>query len=177
MIWNDTLLLNLHTFFFHVFFLGLHCGCERNPTFVVCRAVDVHEEYAGQLNADFDFSFVDTRRRVSLSASFWNMFDNFSGPVLMYWLLLGVHLQLHGLLLEYLLRDLQILHLLLRDQGHGLMYRGLDDQVGTPIEDANVFKATGKSSTSLELDISQYLFIMNYYLARNASFIQYETIN
>ena len=57
------------------------------------------------------------------------------------------------------------------------MYRGLDDQVGTPIEDANALKATGKSSTSLGLDISQYLFIMNYYLTRNASFIQYETIN
>ena len=77
----------------------------------------------------------------------------------MHWLLLSVHLQLHGLLLECLLQDLQILHLLLRDQGHGLMYRGLDDQVGTPIEDAYVFKATGKCSTSLELDISQYLFI------------------
>ena len=36
-----------------------------------------------------------------------------------------------------------------RDQGHGLMYRGLDDQVGTPIEKATVFKATGKFSTSL----------------------------
>ena len=35
------------------------------------------------------------------------MFDNFLGPVLMYWLLLGVHLQLHGLLLECLLQDLQ----------------------------------------------------------------------
>ena len=57
------------------------------------------------------------------------------------------------------------------------MYRGLDNQVGTPTEDASAFKATGKSSTSLELDMSQYLFIMNYYLARNASFIQYETIN
>ena len=54
----------------------------------------------------------------------------------MHWLLPSVHLQLHGLLLEFLLQDLQILHLLLRDQGHGLMYRGLDDQVGTPIEDA-----------------------------------------
>ena len=77
----------------------------------------------------------------------------------MYWLLLGVFLQLHCLLLECLLQDIQILNLLLRDQGHGLMYRGLDDQVGTPIEDANVFKAAGKFSTSLELDISQYLFI------------------
>ena len=36
-----------------------------------------------------------------------------------------------------------------RDQGHGLMYRGLDGQVGTPIEKATVFKATGKFSTSL----------------------------
>ena len=46
-----------------------------------------------------------------------------------------------------------------RDQGHGLMYRGLDDQVGTPIENATVFKATGKFSTPLELGINQYLFI------------------
>ena len=36
-----------------------------------------------------------------------------------------------------------------RDQGHGLMYRGLDDQVGTPIEKATVFKVSGKFSTSL----------------------------
>ena len=36
-----------------------------------------------------------------------------------------------------------------RDQGHGLMYRGPDDQVGTPIEKATVFKATGEFSTSL----------------------------
>ena len=36
-----------------------------------------------------------------------------------------------------------------RDQGHGLMYRGLDGQVGTPIEKATVFKATGEFSTSL----------------------------
>ena len=57
------------------------------------------------------------------------------------------------------------------------MYRGLDNQVGTPTENASAFKVIGKSSTSLELDMSQYLFIMNYYLARNASFIQYETIN
>ena len=47
------------------------------------------------------------------------MFDNFSGPVLKHWLLLGVHLQLHGLLLECLLQDLQILHLLLRDPRAG----------------------------------------------------------
>ena len=77
----------------------------------------------------------------------------------MHWLLLSVHLQLHGLLLECLLQDLQILHLLLRDQGHGLMYRGLDDQVGTPIENATVFKATGKFSTPLKLGSNQYLFI------------------
>ena len=31
-----------------------------------------------------------------------------------------------------------------RDQGHGLTYRGLDDQVGIPIEKATVFKVTGK---------------------------------
>ena len=84
----------------------------------------------------------------------------------LYRLLLGVLLQLHCLLPECLLQDLQILLLLLRDQGHGLMYRGLDDQVGTPIEDATVFKATGESSTSLELDISQYLSIMICYLPR-----------
>ena len=120
---------------------------------------------------------VSTCRKVSLSASFRNWFDKFSGPVLLHWLLFSVHLQLHGLLLECLLQDLQILHLLLRDQGHGFMYRGLDNQVGTPTENASAFKATGNSSTSLELDMSQYLFIMNYYLARNASFIQYETIN
>ena len=77
----------------------------------------------------------------------------------MYWLLLGVLLQLHCLLLEGLLQDLQFLHLLSRDQGHGLMYRGLDDQVGTPIEKATVFKATGKFSTPLKLGINQYLFI------------------
>ena len=35
------------------------------------------------------------------------MFDNFLGPVLMHLLLLGVHLQLHGLLLECLLQDLK----------------------------------------------------------------------
>ena len=77
----------------------------------------------------------------------------------MYWLLLGVLLQLHGLLSECLLQDPQFLHLLSRDQGHGLMYRGLDDQVGTPIEKATVFKATGKFSTPLKLGINQYLFI------------------
>ena len=71
----------------------------------MCPTVDVQDEYAGQLNADFDF--VDTCRKVSLSASFRNMFDNFLGPVLMHLLLLGVHLQLHGLLLECLLQDLQ----------------------------------------------------------------------
>ena len=55
----------------------------------------------------------------------------------------------------------------LRDQGQGdFIYRGLDSQVGTPTEDANVFKATGKSSTSLRLDMSQYLSIMNCYLPR-----------
>ena len=62
----------------------------------------------------------------------------------MYWLLLGVLLQLHCLLLECLLRDLQFLLLLSRDQGHGLMYRDLDGQVGVPIEKATVFKVTGK---------------------------------
>ena len=77
----------------------------------------------------------------------------------MHWLLLSVHLQLHGLLLECLLQDLQILHLLLRDQGHGFMYRGLDSQVVTPIENVVAFKVLGKSTTSLELDMGQYLFI------------------
>ena len=77
----------------------------------------------------------------------------------MHWLLLSVLLQLHSLLSECLLRDLQFLLLLSRDQGHGLMYRGLDDQVGTPIEKATVFKATGKFSTSLKLGMNQYLFI------------------
>jgi hypothetical protein len=77
----------------------------------------------------------------------------------MYWLLLSVHLQLHCLLPECLLQDLQFLLLLSRDQGHGLMYRGLDGQVGTPIENATVFKATGKFSTPLKLGINQYLFI------------------
>ena len=36
-----------------------------------------------------------------------------------------------------------------RDQGHGLMYRGLDGRVGIPIEKATVFKATRKFSTLL----------------------------
>ena len=99
------MLLNSYTFFFYV--SGLHCGCERNPTFAVCRTVDVHDEYAGQLNADFDFTLLVPVAGFHFFASFWNMFDNFSGPILMYWLLLGVHLQLHGLLLECLLQDLQ----------------------------------------------------------------------
>ena len=43
---------------------------DEDPTSVVCLAVDVQDDYAGQLNADFDF--VDTCRKVSLSASFWN---------------------------------------------------------------------------------------------------------
>ena len=50
--------------------------------------------------------------------------DKFSGPVLIHWLLLSVHLQLHGLLNECLLQDLQILHLLLRDQGQGDFIQG-----------------------------------------------------
>ena len=77
----------------------------------------------------------------------------------MYRLLLGVLLQLHCLLPECLLQDLQFLLLLSRDQGHGLMYRGLDGQVGTPIENATVFKATGKFSTPFKLGSNQYLFI------------------
>ena len=36
--------------------LGLHYGCEQNPTSVVCQAVDVQDECVGQLNADFDFT-------------------------------------------------------------------------------------------------------------------------
>ena len=87
---------------------------------------------------------MDTCRKVSLSVSFRNYFDKFSGPVLIYRLLLGVLLQLHCLLPECLLQDLQFLLLLSRDQGHGLMYRDLDGQVGTPIENATVFKVTGK---------------------------------
>ena len=59
----------------------------------------------------------------------------------------------------------------------GFIYRGQGNEAGTSTENASVLKATGKSFPSLELDISQYLFIMNYYLPRNASFIQYETIN
>ena len=77
----------------------------------------------------------------------------------MHWLLLSVLLQLHSLLSECLLRDLQFLLLLSRDQGHGLMYRGLDDQVGIPIEKATVFKVSGKFSTPLKLGRNQYLFI------------------
>ena len=67
----------------------------------------------------------------------------------MYWLLLGVLLQPHCLLPECLLQDLQFLLLLQRDQGRGFMCRGLDDQVGTPIENAMVFKDTGNFSTPL----------------------------
>ena len=77
----------------------------------------------------------------------------------MYWLLLSVLLQLHCLLLECLLQDLQFLLLLSRDQGHGLMCRDLDSQVGAPIEKATVFKATGKFSTPIKLGSNQYLFI------------------
>ena len=88
----------------------------------------------------------------------------------MHWLLPSVHLQLHGLLLECLLQDLQILHLLLRDQGQGdFIYRDLDNEVGTSTENASVLKATGKSFASLELGRNQYLFIMNCYLPRNAT--------
>jgi hypothetical protein len=43
---------------------------DEDPTTVVCLSVDVQDEYAGQLNADFDF--VDTCCKVSLSASFRN---------------------------------------------------------------------------------------------------------
>ena len=39
------------------------------------------------------------------------------------------------------------------------MYRGLDSQVVTPIENVVAFKVLGKSTTSLELDMGQYLFI------------------
>ena len=77
----------------------------------------------------------------------------------MYRLLLSVLLQLHCLLPECLLQDLQFLLLLQRDQGHGLMYRGLDDQVGTPIENATVFKVSGKLTTQLKLGRNQYLFL------------------
>ena len=53
-----------------------------------------------------------------------------------------------------------------RDQGHGFMYRGLDSRVVTPIEDVVAFKVLGKSTTSLELDMGQYLSIMINYSAR-----------
>ena len=46
------------------------------------------------------------------------------------------------------------------------MYRGLDSQVVTPIENVVAFKVLGKSTTSLELDMGQYLFIMINYSAR-----------
>ena len=34
----------------------MHYGCEQNPRSVGCQAVDVQDECAGQLNADFDFT-------------------------------------------------------------------------------------------------------------------------
>ena len=41
--------------FAYIFFLclGLHYGCERDLTTVVCQAIDVQDDCAGQLNADF----------------------------------------------------------------------------------------------------------------------------
>ena len=81
--------------------------------------------------------------RCKVSPFFFRIcFDKFSGPVLMYHLLLGVLLQLHCLQPECLLQDHQFLLLLQRDQGHGLMYRGPDYRVETPIENAIVYKAS-----------------------------------
>ena len=77
----------------------------------------------------------------------------------MYRLLLGVLLQLHCLLPECLLQDLQFLLLLSRDQGHGLKYKGPGCQVGKPIERVTVFKVTGEFSTPIKLGSNQYLFI------------------
>ena len=60
----------------------------------------------------------------------------------MHRLLLGVLLQLHCLLLECLLQDLQFLLLLSRDQIDGVKSRGLDKEVDAPTGDTKVFNDT-----------------------------------
>ena len=85
-----------------------------------CRRVF---HFSDNNNCRLRLHFVDICRRDSLSAFSEICLDDFSGPVLVHWFLLSVHL-LHGLLLECLLQDHQILHLLLRDQGQGNCIQG-----------------------------------------------------
>ena len=135
-------------------------------TTVVCQAVDVQDDCAGQLNADFDFTPLITVARFHFLLPSGISLINFLIPSLCTGFFLVSTFSFTAFCLRFCFKIFKNLHLLSRDQGHGFMYRGLDSQVVTPIENVVAFKVLGKSTTSLELDMGQYLFIMINYSAR-----------
>ena len=87
-----------------------------DPMTVVYPAVGVQDSYVGQLRTRRWRFFVGTCREALLLFSPPGILTRFSSPVLIYRLLIGILLQLHCFLPEYLLQDLYFLLLLQRDQ-------------------------------------------------------------